>query len=288
MRGLVRSGKKCLIDDCCTVDFSSSSDFSPAVHGVDTVIHCAARVHVMHEATMDSLVEFRRVNVEATLKLARHAVASGVRRFIFVSTVKVNGESSSIGVPFNEKHPSKPSDAYAMSKCEAEKELFDISRSTSMEVVIIRPPLIYGPGVKGNFLSLLKMARSGMPLPFGAVQNVRSMIYLGNLVDFVIRCIDHPAAANELFMVSDMSDVSLAKLLKIIRMEMGMSPRLLALPPSFLYFIGHVARKTAVVERLLGTLQVDSSKANRLLGWNPPYSLSEGLSLMVSDFAGGK
>lgn len=238
----------------------------------------------MDETVADPLAAFRAVNVHGTLNLAAQAAQAGVRRFVFISSIKVNGEQTLIGSPFTEQSIPSPEDPYGVSKCEAELGLMDLAATSSMEIVIIRPPLIYGPGVKGNLLSLLKLAKSGLPLPLGAVRNLRSMIYLGNLVDLILKCIDSPAAANQVFLASDAHDISTSELLRLIRNEMGLPHRLVPVPPAILYMLGQLSGKRAVVDRLCGSLQVDCSKARQLLGWQPPYSVEHGVSEMVKDF----
>lgn len=263
---------------------SAETDWRVALIGAQVVVHAAARAHVMDETVADPLSAFRAVNVDGTLNLARQAAQAGVRRFIFISSIKVNGEQTPIGSPFTEQCIPSPEDPYGVSKCEAEMGLLDLASTSSMEIVIIRPPLIYGPGVKGNLQSLLKLAKSGLPLPLGAVRNLRSMIYLGNLVDLILKCIDSPAAANQVFLASDAHDISTSELLRLIRTEMGLPHRLMPVPPAFLYMLGRISGKSAVVDRLCGSLQVDCSKARQLLGWQPPYSVEHGVSEMVKDF----
>lgn len=248
---------------------------------IDTVIHCAARVHIMDDKVADPLAEFRAVNVAGTLNLARQAVKAGARRFIFISSIKVNGEGTTFGQIYRENDVPMPEDAYGISKCEAEAALLELAKTSNMEVVIIRPPLVYGPGVKGNFLSLLKVAKTGLPLPLGAIHNRRSMVYVGNLVDLIIHCIDHPAAANQIFLVSDNRDLSTTELLRLIRSEMKLGARLLPVPCGLLRLLGRLARKQEMIERLCGSLQVDNSKVRNLLAWEPPYSVEQGMREMV-------
>ncbi len=259
-----------------------------ALEQISTVIHCAARVHIMNGAVSDSLAEFRRVNVDGTMNLARQAAASGVKRFIFLSSIKVNGESTTRSKPFTEQDVLAPQDFYGLSKLEAEDGLRLVSTETGMEVVIIRPPLVYGPGVKANFRSLLKLASTGFPLPFGAIHNRRSMVYVENIADFIIKCIDHPAAANQTFLVSDGEDLSLASVLRQMRMAFGRSPRLFPVPVSLFRLAGSVTGKRAVVDRLVGDLQIDSSKARSLLDWQPPFTVEEGIHKTVEAYEGGE
>lgn len=252
--------------------------------GVEVVIHCAARVHVMRDVVTDPLAEFRSVNRDLTGSLARQAAEAGVKRFVFLSSIKVNGESTSASSPFRPDDDVQPVDPYGVSKREAEEVLRQIGRDTGMEIVIIRPPLVYGPEVKGNFKSLLKLSDSGIPIPLKAVKNKRSMVYLGNLVDFVIHCSIAGSAANETFLISDGRDVSTGELVMMIRAAMGRPPRLLSVPAFLFRLAGRVTGKSAAVDRLVGSLQVDSSKVNTLLGWSPPYSVEQGIEATVDRF----
>ena len=244
---------------------------------IDCVVHLAARVHVMHETTADPLAEFRRVNVKGTLNLARQAAAAGVRRFVFISTVKVNGESTQTGVPFTADDTPAPLDAYGVSKMEAEHGLREVAAQSGMEVVIIRPPLVYGPGVKANFAAMMRWLQRGVPLPLGAIDNQRSLVAIDNLVDLIVLCLKHPAAANQTFLVSDGEDVSTTELLFRMGQAMGCPARLLPVPSSVLKLAGALLGKSDMVQRLCGSLQVDIAKTQDLLGWTPPVSLDEGL-----------
>jgi nucleoside-diphosphate-sugar epimerase len=243
----------------------------------DCVVHLAARVHVMHEITTDPLAEFRRVNVQGTLNLARQAAAAGVRRFIFISSIKVNGESTQTGVPFTADDTPAPLDAYGVSKTEAEQGLRELAVQTGMEVVIIRPPLVYGPGVKANFATMMRWLKRGVPLPLGAIHNQRSLVALDNLVDLILRCLTHPAAAHQTFLVSDGEDVSTTELLRRMGQAMGHPARLIPVPSGMLKLAGALVGKSDVVQRLCGSLQVDIAKTRDILGWTPPVSLDEGL-----------
>lgn len=265
-------------------DIDGNTDYSPALTDVGVVIHVAARAHVMNDESSDPLAEYRKVNVEGTENLARQAVAAGVKRFVFISSVKVSGESTTTKSPYSESMKPTPEDAYGQSKYEAEEVLKQVSADTGMDVVIIRPPLVYGAGVKANFLSLLKLSSLSIPLPFGAVNNKRSMVYVENLVDFIIRCIDHPNAANQTFLVSDGDDLSLKSLITYIRKAMGKSPLLLAVPVGLFKLAGKLTGKSRVVDRLVGDLQVDSSKARELLDWTPSYTVEQGIAATVLDF----
>ncbi|RRV88265.1 SDR family oxidoreductase [Stutzerimonas stutzeri] len=282
---VVRSAVSPASDDVVVVgSIDGTTDYSSALNGVDVVVHAAARAHIMRDEVADPLVEYRKVNVEGALNLAKQAVAAGVKRFVYISSVKVNGESTTGLKAFTEADTAKPEDPYGVSKHEAEEGLRLLAQETGLEVVIIRPPLVYGPGVKANFLSLLKLSVTGLPLPFGSVNNHRSMVYVGNLVSFIICCIHHPAAANQTFLVSDGEDVSLRKLVTFIRLCLGRSPCLLPVPLWLFKLVGAVTGKQGVVDRLVGDLQVDSSKARTLLEWVPPFTVSQGIEATVADF----
>lgn len=257
------------------VDGQTAWAFS--LHDVNVVIHLAARVHVMNDTSADPLAEFRKVNVEGTLNLARQAANAGVKRFIFVSSVKVNGEHTEAGKPFNENSVTDPQDAYGISKLEAEQGLLKIAQETEMEVVIIRPPLVYGAGVKANFASMMRAVKRGIPLPLGAIHNKRSFVYVGNLVSMIMCCIDHPAAANQVFLVSDGNDLSTTELLCCCAEALGVKARLLPVPQKMLELGAALLGKRDVAQRLCGNLQVDITKARTMLGWTPPFSVAAGL-----------
>jgi len=253
------------------------TDWSRELAAVCKVIHLAARVHVMNDIEADPLKAFRAVNVDGTLNLARQASAAGVKRFVFISSVKVNGESTQRGQAFTEADAPNPLDAYGQSKHEAELGLRQLSAETGMEVVIIRPPLVYGPGVKANFAALMRAVQRGWPLPLGAVHNQRSLVALDNLVDFVVTCITHPQAANQTFLVSDGQDLSTTELVRGMAKAAGVTARLLPVPVWALQAGASLLGKGDAVQRLCGNLQVDMSKARSLLGWLPPVSVEEGL-----------
>ena len=265
-------------------ELNPQNDWREALSGVDVVVHLAARVHVMHDMTIDPLAEFRRVNVEGTLNLARQAVAAGVRRFLFVSSIKVNGESTLIGKSFLADDEPDPQDPYGISKYEAEQGLLKLAEETGLEVVIIRPPLVYGPGVKANFASMMRWLTRGIPLPFGAIDNQRSLVALDNLVDLIITCLDHPKAANQTFLVSDGEDVSTTQLLHRMGEALGKPARLIPVPVSVMQFAASLLGKGDVAQRLFGSLQVDSSKAYDLLGWTPVVSVDEALRKTADAF----
>lgn len=269
-------------DSVYVADISPTTDWKAAVADVNFVVHLAGRVHVMRDLADDPLKEFRYVNVEGTLNLAREAAAAQVRRFVFLSSVKVNGEGGDD--PYDEDDPPRGQDPYAVSKHEAEAGLRRIAAETGMEIVIIRSPLVYGPGVKANFEALMSAVARGIPLPFGAIHNRRSFVSLDNLVDFIITCINHPAAANETFMVSDNEDLSTAELIRRLAHAMGRLPLLVRIPGPLLAAGATLLGKRDVAQRLLGPLQVDTSKARELLGWTPPMSVNEALRRTVKHY----
>lgn len=269
-------------DSIAVGNVNGSTDYSAAIDSIDVVIHLAARAHVFHKETDEPLLEFRKVNTLGTLNLARQAAAAGVKRFIFISSIGVNGLKSN--KPFTEEDVEAPHDAYSTSKFDAEVGLREISAETGMEVVIVRPPLVYGGSAPGNFKSLINLASKKVPLPFGLVNNRRSMIYVGNLVDFIIHCIDHPAAANQTFLISDGEDVSLRSLVVNIRSALGQPTRLLPVPVALFKLAGIVTGKSGMVERLVGDLQVNSSKARQVINWTPPYSVEQGIYATVNNF----
>lgn len=261
---------------------TSDTNWRVAVSNVDVVIHCAARVHIMDDQEADPLKAFREVNVQGTLNLARQSAEAGVKRFIFISSVKVNGEGTQPGRSFNADDIAAPEDAYGISKAEAEAGLRLLSNLTGMEVVIIRPPLVYGPGVKGNFSSMLSWIARGLPLPFGAVtSNLRSFVGLDNLVDLILTCVDHPNAANQTFLVSDGEDLSTTDLLRKIGLALNQPVRLIPVPIKILSFASSLLGKRPIAQRLLGSLQVDISKTRTLLEWSPSFSMDEELRSTV-------
>ncbi|MCG9081503.1 UDP-glucose 4-epimerase family protein [Laribacter hongkongensis] len=264
---------------------SRAIDWTPALRGVLSVVHCAARVHVMKDKSLNPLHEFRRVNVEGTANLAHQAARAGVRRFVYLSSIKVNGEFTEIGIPFTADDVPAPEDPYGVSKHEAEQVLRQIAVDTGMEVVIIRPPLVYGPSVKANFKSMMHWLSRGIPLPLAAVtQNRRSLIALDNLVDLIATCLDHPAAANQTFLVSDGEDLSTADLLRRLGVALNHPARLFYMPSSVLKLSAQVATKPGIYQRLCGSLQLDITKTCRLLGWSPPISVDEGLQRAAEGF----
>lgn len=265
-------------------ELTAKPDYTESLKGIEVIIHCAARVHVMKEKSENPLQAFREVNVEGTLNLAKQAAAAGVKRFIFISTIKVNGEATAAGSPFKASDTSRPEDAYGKSKLEAETELQVLAAQTGIEVVIIRPPLIYGPGVKGNLQSLLKLANTKLPLPFGAINNVRSMVYVGNLVDLINTCINHPSAANQVFLANDGRDISTTQLLCMLRRNMHRPVRLIPVPFFLFKIAGRILGKSDVINRLFDNLQVDHQFTKQQLGWSAPYSIEDGVQETVSHF----
>lgn len=253
------------------------TNWSSMLAGVEVVIHTAARAHIMRDEAANPLAEYRKVNVEGTLNLARQAAAARVKRFIFISSIKVNGEATEDARAFFASDESAPEDAYGVSKLEAEQGLMHLAIETDMEVVAIRPPLVYGPGVKGNFASMIKLIEKGLPLPLGAIHNKRSLVGIDNLVDLIIRCIDHPAAANQVFLAGDGEDLSTTELLRGVGEAMGKPARLIPVPAGMLQFGATLLGKKAMAQRLLGSLQVDISKTCEMLDWKPPYTVQEGL-----------
>ncbi|MBI3285128.1 MAG: SDR family oxidoreductase [Burkholderiales bacterium] len=263
-------------------ELAPDSDWSDCLRAAEIVIHCAARVHVMQEAALDPLAEFRRVNVAATLNLARQAAAAGVRQFVFLSSVKVNGEATLPGQPFTENSPPQPQDAYGVSKLEAESALLALGRETGMAITIVRPPLVYGPGVKANFLSMLRWVKKGLQLPLASIHNRRSFVYLENLVSLVLCCLRHAQAGQQVFLVSDDCDVATPDLLRGCAAALGLRARLLPCPPALLYGLARLAGRPAAAGRLCQSLQVDIAKARTVLGWVPPYTLEQGLRATTS------
>lgn len=260
-------------------DFTQVNDWQSA----DVVIHLAGRAHIMNDKVNNPLAAFRHVNTEGTVKFATQAAEAGVRRFIFISSIKVNGELTK-GVSFSSQDRFIPTDPYGLSKYEAEQQLLKLAKETGMEVVIIRPPLVYGVGVKGNFASLLKWMQRGVPLPFGSIHNQRSLVALDNLVSFIVLCIDHPKAANEIFLISDGEDVSTTELLQKVASAFGKKALLLPVPVSLMTFVAKLLGKADMATRLFGSLQVDSSKARNLLGWAPVITMDEQLKKIAEAY----
>jgi len=265
-------------------DISSATDWSAGVKDAAVVVHAAARVHVMKEVEQDALAEFRKVNVEGTINLARQAAAAGVKRFIFISSIKVNGEQTNCDKPFTADDKPAPSDAYGVSKKEAEDALRVISKETGMEVVIIRPTLVYGPGVKANFRNMMAWLYKGIPLPFGSIHNKRSLVSLDNLVSLIMVCIEHPNAAGQTFLVSDGVDLSTTELLQRTAKALGVKSRLLPVPAKMLAFCAVALGRRSLSQRLCGSLQVDIQKTRHLLGWYPAVSVEDALDKTAKEF----
>ncbi|MBI5890606.1 MAG: SDR family oxidoreductase [Nitrosomonadales bacterium] len=258
-------------------EINGATDWDGVLSDVDIVIHLAARVHVMRENAENPLKEFRRVNVAGTERLARTAAAKGIKRMVYVSSIGVNGLQTVAGSAFSEADNPTPHNAYALSKWEAEQTLHRIAAETGLEVVIVRPPLVYGVDAPGNFAQMLKVLSAGIPLPLASVHNLRSLVYIENLVDALILCATHPAAVGQTYLVSDGEDISTPDLLRRLGAGMGHKARLFPCPSAFLEFAGRLTGKSDQVGRLLGSLQVDSGKIRRELNWTPPYTLQQGL-----------
>lgn len=276
-QGVVVSGSVSTFESIVVGQIDAKTDWSDLLAGVDCVIHCAARAHVMYETETDALAAYRVVNVEGTRRLAEQSAASGVRRLVYLSSIKVNGEGTIGSRRFTHDDEPMPEDPYGISKWEAEQALHEVAARTGLEVVIIRPPLVYGPGVKGNFLSMLGWLKRGVPLPLGSIHNKRSLVGIDNLVDLIITCIDHPAAANQTLLVSDEEDLSTTELLQRMSLALGKPVRLISVPAQLLQFGAQMFGKKDVAQRLLGNLQIDISKTKEILGWTPPISVEEGL-----------
>ncbi|MDH5914599.1 SDR family oxidoreductase [Vibrio splendidus] len=258
-------------------DLSDSADFSPVLNGIDVIIHCAGRAHIINDNVKDPLDVYREVNTRATVNLARSAVKSGVKRFIYLSSIKVNGESTSVHNPFLSSDSHSPIDDYGISKSEAEFGLINAAKNTGLDYVIIRPPLIYGEGVKANFESLMNLVDKGIPLPFGCINNnLRSLVSIGNLIDLLDVCISHPKAANEIFLVSDDHDISTSDLVE--KMSQALGKKVFQIPiPIFLYkLLGKISNRQGVIDRLINSLHVDINHTKNTLNWTAPQSLDVG------------
>lgn len=271
------------------LEVGSDTDYSLALANVGVIVHLAARVHIMNDEVNNPLEEYREVNTHGTANLARQAASAGVRRFIFVSSIKVNGEGTSQDKPFTSTDAHAPEDDYGLSKAEAEQQLFEISKHTGMEVVIIRPTLVYGPGVKANFAALMNLVSKGVPMPFGCINdNRRSLVSVSNLVDLIATCIDHPKAANQTFLVSDDYDVSTSEMVAQMTKALDKSQWQLPVPKWCYKLAGKVFSKQDVVDRLLGSLQVDITHTKETLNWTPPQSLEEGFKQTAQAFLQSK
>jgi nucleoside-diphosphate-sugar epimerase len=261
-------------------DLDRATDWREALDGIETILHVAGRAHVMKEREADAVALYRRTNTEATERLARSALEAGVRRMVFVSSVKVHGERTEAGHVFRASDAVAPRDPYGTSKWHAEQALFEIARG-GLEAVVVRPPLVYGAGVRANFLALMRLVDSGFPLPLGAVDNERSLVSVWNLVDLLLTCAEHPAAAGQIFLAADEETVGVKRLVELIAGGLGRSPRLLAVPVPLLHALGTLLGRGAQVGRLCDSLRIDSAPARELLGWKPPLSLETGLQRTV-------
>lgn len=260
----------------------SDTDWTQALRQIDVVIHLAARVHVMHSVSLDPLADFLKVNLHGTENLAKQAARAGVKRLVYVSSIKVNGEVTQQGAKFSEEGQASPQDPYGVSKWQAEQALSRIAQNSGLEIVIIRPPLVYGPGVKANFAALMRAVQGGWPLALGSVQNRRSLVALDNLVDFIATCMAHPKAANQTFLVSDGNDLSTTELVRGLARAANVSARLMPVPVWALRAGATLLGMEGEVQRLCGNLQVDISKARSVLGWHPPVTVDEALRRAVS------
>jgi len=270
-------------------DINSTTKWSDKLLGIDCIIHCAARVHVMNEVDEDPLEAFREVNVRGTLQLAQTAAKSDVKRFIFVSSIKVNGESTTRRLPYQSSDTASPEDPYGISKAEAEEGLKKLAEKTGMDVVIIRPPLIYGPGVKANFAAMLKLTSTGIPLPFGCINdNQRSMVYVENLISLIIECVINPNAANQTFLISDDDDLSTKAFVQGLSNALGKNCFMLPFPNTVFSLVGKALGKSAIIDRLCGSLQVDINHTKNTLNWQPPYSVEQGFAATANAFKKNK
>jgi nucleoside-diphosphate-sugar epimerase len=265
-----------------TITDVDEADWDALLAGVEAVIHLIARVHIVSDRAENPLADNRRINTFGTLRIAESAARLGVKRFVFISTIKVNGETSAPGRPFTADGAPVPEDAYGISKLEAEQGLFELGRRTNMEVAVVRPPLVYGPQVRANFLSLMKSVRRGVPLPFGLTDNRRSLVGIDNFVDLIALLITHPRAPGEVFLAADGRDVSTGELIRMLAAAMGRKARLLPVPVGLMRAAARLAGRKALANRILGSLQVDIDKTRNLLGWSPPVSMEEGLRRAVA------
>jgi UDP-glucose 4-epimerase len=255
----------------------SNTNWQSHLTNVHTVIHCAARVHVMNDTAADPLVAFREVNLYGSVRLAEQAAAAGVSQFIYLSSIKVNGEMTEDGQAFTENDPPSASDPYGISKQEAEKALLDLGQRTGMAITIIRPPLVYGKGVAANFLSLLIWVKKQIPLPFGSIHNQRSFVFVKNLCDFILHCVQNPLAYNQVFLISDGKDLSTTELMREAAKALDVPSRLLPFPSSLMVLVARMLGRKNITDRLCQSLRVDSTKARQQMQWSPPYTIQQGL-----------
>lgn len=284
---VLRSGHSNTNNNAFYISDIVSANWDSILPGHDIIIHTAAIAHDTKGKPELNLATYRKINVDATKSLAEAAIRCGIKRFIFISTIKVNGESTKAG-NFSESDSPQPLDPYGISKMEAESILLEFSQNSNLEVVIIRPPLIYGPGVKANFLSSIRLADTILPLPFGSIHSLRSMVYLGNLVDFIFRCLDHPKAKNQIFLISDQNDLTIGELFKQLRKALNRSEFIFPFPLFILKFAGWIFRRQHLINRLTTPLQIDSQKATKQLKWTPPFSVSRGIQITVNEFTQDK
>lgn len=287
VRGAVRSTEALgflsdFVEGHVVGSIDGETDWGAALDGVDVVVHLAARVHVLNDTVANPLEAYREVNVHGTRRLLEASVAAGVRRFVFMSSVKAAGESTREGNPFTEADECRPEDEYGITKGEAERLVLAAGRDGSIETVIIRPPMVYGPGVRANFLRLMRAVEVGIPLPLGSVRNGRSMVYVNNLADAVSVCMEHPNAADEVFFVADDEVLATSGLVAELARAMDKRPRLVPVPVSLLRGMGRIVGRSGEIERLTGSLVVSTDKIKRKLDWAPPWSVSEGIDATVA------
>jgi nucleoside-diphosphate-sugar epimerase len=285
--GSARSSSGSSADDSQIVevgDIDEDTRWQTVLKDIDVVIHTAARVHVMHDSVADPLTEFRRVNVAGSLNLAKQSIAAGVQRFVYLSSIKVNGEGTLPGKPYTADDQPQPVDPYGISKAEAEQELRSLTEASAMDLVIIRPPLVYGPGVKANFLSMMRWLWRGVPLPFAMTRNKRSFVALGNLVDLITTCIESPTASNKTFLVSDGDDLSTSELLRAMGQALSQPARLFPVPVALMSLAARITGRPAIAQRLFESLQVDITATRQTLNWSPPLSVTEAMKETADDF----
>lgn len=280
VRGTIRTAQPLDVETFVTGDVGPDTDWTHALDGADVVIHTAARVHIFDETEPDSLAAFRRVNVAGTIRLAQQAAAAGVKRFLFISTVGIFGQKTPPDIPFTEKSPPHPYNPYAQSKWEAEQHLQSLN--ADMEIVIVRAPLVYGPGAPGNFDRLVRWVSKGVPLPLGGLNNRRSFVGIDNLVDFLVLCVEHPAAAGQTLLVTDGEDLSTTQLIQHLARAQGKNILLIPVPPHPVRWALQLLGRQRLADQLYGSLVIDSSQTRQLTGWTPPVAVAEGLRRAVT------